>query len=683
MEQRVVNRALNVPPVSSQLINAIRQLNTIVGWIVVLGLVLAFLAGAATARAILVADAAGLTNFFWVLGGILALQSAALVIWLVAMALSMRIRSTSNAALQSLPTISLGSVAINLAQWLAARFNRDAAHMAAIHATARVHASGLIGRWTFSAISHGIWLFFNIGCLMMVIVLLSARQYTFVWETTILSEEHYTQLTRALAVVPEAAGFNAPTQEQIAASQRQPSAAPPSGAREAWSSLLVGSIVVYGFGPRVLLAGLSLSMRRAAKRRYRLDLTQPGYMQLERRLVDQPQRIHDAEPASDELDAPLPLPGESHARPAGSPAIVGVEINQPRSSWPPPIPGVVWDDLGVVENRDDQRRVTARLSEDPTEPQHLGIVCDLATTPDRGIARLINDLRQPLTRAPFILLTGGDVLRSRTRDADQLAQRVADWQQLAVRAGVPSENVIQIDLDNLTDKSVSRLGELFGSNNSDSRTDHRRIEQAFDRIVEHVRAWQAKGIQPDDLAAHVELHRAIAQVYRKDAQHWRQLLAAPSSIDVKNIATTMKSSADRVLNLLPERLRLSPRWLAAGALSGAMGCVAAATLLSPVAIAALPTWSLIGAAIAGVAQPSRHSDAGDAIVANDYVEPVRAASLFALLLDLQGREEAVISQILDRVLEDDAVSIANADEARRLLDNIRHRFDLALAEVDQ
>jgi hypothetical protein len=54
--------------------------------------------------------------------------------------------------------------------------------------------------------------------------------------------------------------------------------------------------------------------------------------------------------------------------------------------------------------------------------------------------------------------------------------------------------------------------------------------------------------------------------------------------------------------------------------------------------------------------------------------------LFALLLELQGRDEGTITRILDRVIDqshDDPGT--SAESARRWLDDLRHRLDMALA----
>jgi hypothetical protein len=158
-----------------------------------------------------------------------------------------------------------------------------------------------------------------------------------------------------------------------------------------------------------------------------------------------------------------------------------------------------------------------------------------------------------------------------------------------------------------------------------------------------------------------------------------------ASLKPAEFPAALRSSAERFTSLLPARLRASPKWLAAGATTGALGCLAAAALLSPVAISALPIWSLLGAAVAAVAQPAGNSDSSNS--ANTGAPPqrdqiVRSAALFAILLEMQGRDEAVITRVLDRAIPDDLAdpSIASAGHVRHWLDDLRHRFDVALAQ---
>lgn len=677
-EHRIVTRAANLS-IARQLRDSLHQVNTVMIWIIAIGVLLALIAGAATARATLGVDGPGVANFYWVLGGVLGVQTIALLLWAIVFTWATLRSSPANAP----ATVSLGSIVLGVGQWIAGKLHQQSEHTAAVQAAGRVFTHGPIGRWLFSSITHGLWLAFNIGCLLMIIVLLSARQYTFVWETTILTEDHYITLTQAIATVPDAVGFATPTEEQIAASQRREGQPLPETAREAWSSLLAGCIVVYGLGPRLLLLGLSLSGFRASKRRFRLDRTLPGYARLERRLADQPSRITDPDGDGGELPAEQHPPAAHRDRPTGQPAVLGIEINRPDIAWPPQLPGVSWDDLGVLEDRDDRRRAVDQLTNADTEPARLVIACDLTTTPDRGIARLVRQLRSLLTRDPLVLLTGGHALRSRGLDAAHVAQRVEDWQQLAAGAGVQHEHVLEVDLEHLTDANAQRISSFISPNGeaAASSANTRRIEQAFDHIVEHVHSWASRNVAADDAAAHAELHRAIAKTYSNEAGSLRDMLNAPRSLDAGDLTATLKDSAQRAVNLLPDRLRKSPKWLAAGAMSGALGCVAAATLLSPVAIAALPTWSLIGAAIAAAAQPSSKKP-DTATPEHDFGDAVRSAALFAMLLELQGRDETTITHVLDRVLDQQSEQpVPDAAAARAMLDHLRHRLDLALAEV--
>jgi hypothetical protein len=60
-------------------------------------------------------------------------------------------------------------------------------------------------------------------------------------------------------------------------------------------------------------------------------------------------------------------------------------------------------------------------------------------------------------------------------------------------------------------------------------------------------------------------------------------------------------------------------------------------------------------------------------------DAVRAATLFAVLLELQGRSESAISAVLDEVFAESAPPLAERTDLGPWLDEVRHRFDLALA----
>ncbi len=277
-----------------------------------------------------------------------------------------------------------------------------------------------------------------------------------------------------------------------------------------------------------------------------------------------------------------------------------------------------------------------------------------------------------------MVLTGGDALRKRGNGA-QLATRVDDWRTLAGGLGLAGTDVIELDLDHLTDASAARLASLVGAEGP-AQGAGRRIEDAFTAIVDHARRWPAA----PDFKQQSALHDAVGKLYRTEMTTWAQRLRLPDAAGLKkNLAESLQGGARQVVAILPPRLKTDVRWVAAGAVAGALGCVTAAALLSPVAIAALPLWSALGAAVTAVVRATvsggATADADATTGGAGRGDAVRAAALFALLLELQGRDEAAISGILDTVLDEPAdAELETPANIQRYLDGLRHRLDLAL-----
>ena len=95
----------------------------------------------------------------------------------------------------------------------------------------------------------------------------------------------------------------------------------------------------------------------------------------------------------------------------------------------------------------------------------------------------------------------------------------------------------------------------------------------------------------------------------------------------------------------------------------------------------------LGAAIAAVVQPVSRKAGKEAELetpASDLGAAVRSAALFVMLLELQGHDERRITRVLDAVLlDDDREALSTAVGVSRWLDDLRHRFDLALAKEVQ
>ncbi len=663
LEHRLVARACSLT-IAPDLRKALQYLYSAFRLTFIIGLIMVILAGATTAKVTLGSPADGpVINFFWVLGSLLGLQTVMLLAWVILI-------FTKPGAV---PTGSLGNAVFLLGRRVAQWLHKGPLHVPALQAVGSVYARSPIGRWTLSAISHSLWLGFLSGCLVLVIWILSIKQYTFAWETTILSDRSYVTLTRAIASAPEALGFNTPDDQQIAASHWTGQGKPPAESREAWSGLLIGSIVAYGILPRAVLLLLCLSACWRARRQFRLDTTLPGYARLQTRLLPASQAIGVVDPyqgiyePGNAAPAAGPVPGVA----TGPTAIMGFEIEPPGSAWPPPLVGVEWLDLGFVDSRDDRRRALEQVCLAPTPPRLIIIVCSVTATPDRGTRSFLNEIRQSSSAPLLILLTEGQRLRER-EPLPEVEQRFADWRQLAASAAITAEQVIDADLEHLTETSRTRLAALLGGKTATGAAVSL-IEQAFALILAQAQRWS--GTPPASEQA--ELHRAIAALYNSERPHWRSLL----KIQLKpgsDLLGQVKTGATQMLNLLPARLRANPRWYAAGALAGAMSCIAAATLVAPAAIASLPLWAGLGAVLGALVKPASSEQPTADNPSIDLSDAVNSAALFALVLELQGRPEVVITHILDRLAgEGDPPVLQDLDAVHGWLDELCRRLVLA------
>jgi hypothetical protein len=472
----------------------------------------------------------------------------------------------------------------------------------------------------------------------------------------------------------------------VRASQWTGAAPPPESARRAWSSLLVGALACYGLAPRLVLLLLSAWKRRRALVRFRLDVAQPGYVRLTRALMP-PAEARGVVTVPGDGTEPSPPAVPAHEGGGGPPVLVGYEIEPPASHWPPRLHGLRWTDLGFVDGREDMHRVEGELAALAERPRVVVVVCSLAATPDRGTRAFLDALAGAADAPLALVLTDGD--RTRRRGDHVLAEHVDVWRGLARGAGLAPESVLEVDLDHATEGSLGRLATLVGAAPGDEAgalppPPASRIGDAFAEIRAAAEAGELSG----DHAQLAEAHRRVAKLYQDESEGWRARLRLPEQLP-EDVGAFVRDGARGLVDRLPGTLRRSPKWLAAGALAGACGCVAAATLVAPIAISALPAWSALGAGIAGALQLGhaarpRDDDGADEAADTTTADALRAVTLFALLLDLQGRDEAAISAALAETLDEEALAPPPDDAAKATawLDEVRHRYGMALARLD-
>jgi len=363
--------------------------------------VLALFTGAGLALAAL-RDGVRPVNVFWALGSLLGLNLLTLLGWLLGFFLA----GDSGAALG------------RLWLWLSQKLARDARAVQLAPALLTLLDQRRLGRWLLGFGVHGLWLVAMSSALLTLLALLATRRYGFVWETTILRDATFINLTQALGVLPSWLGFSVPDIDQIRASGALDSSALAGSAdtaRQSWAGWLVGVVLVYGLLPRLLLALLCLWRWRRGRAQLRLDLQLPAYRLLRERLQPSTERLGINDAAPPQLHAPsagAQLDGSEGA------VLVGIELDQSHA-WPPKLPKSVAD-AGVLDDREQRRRLLEQLTRFP--PLRLAIACDPRRSPDRGTLALIGELSRCAAQSRVWLLQPpvGESLDS---------NRLQDWRQ--------------------------------------------------------------------------------------------------------------------------------------------------------------------------------------------------------------------------------------------------------------
>ncbi|QKK01601.1 MAG: DUF2868 domain-containing protein [Pseudomonadota bacterium] len=302
------------------------------------------------------------------------------------------------------------------------------------------------GRWRLSAIAHGFWLAYALGALATLLVYFSFVQYELSWGTTLLSDQTVVGLVKHLAVWPEWLGFMPPASEDWIIAGREGVAKAP--ARADWAHFLLAMIAAWAIVPRALLLALSAGLSILAGRRMRLDTTQPGYLRLAADLVPATGR-------REQTDRPLPPVARRHRRRTRPDArgILGVaiELEDPDGRSAGRIPGIELIDLGRADHRAARQAALETVRELRRPAAAVLGVCSMLRTPDAGTERFLSGLADAASAPLWLLLDEGGMLEARGGD---IAQRRADWQALAERAGA---QIVFVDRDRPDAAELARL----------------------------------------------------------------------------------------------------------------------------------------------------------------------------------------------------------------------------------
>ena len=282
-------------------------------------------------------------------------------------------------------------------------------------------------RWYLGRFSHQLWLATLTGMLLAIVFLLIVRQYSFSWESTILSDQVLITLTQILGWLPSMVGFGVPDSTAIVQSRLVTDAMPLSVARQ-WAGLLVGSLLMYGIVPRAIAWAFCALMFR--RKKMRLDIKQPYYQKIlnfwQRHVVD----------ADDFKEAPAPIAPKATVS-TGKKLVTLLEYPSQQDSW--------WqsglsadissnsnvsnvENFGILDDRDDMDRLMIYLDSHPVQVL-LGI--HSKALPDRGTLRKLDRIAEHAADGLIVqLLSDANTANTNLQEQDSENQdvRYQQWQ---------------------------------------------------------------------------------------------------------------------------------------------------------------------------------------------------------------------------------------------------------------
>lgn len=355
-------------------------------------------------------------NIYWLLAVLLGFNLLSLVLWIIGI--------TCN--LQGLTN----GVVAQLAAWWPFR-KKEAVTTESLAASAWWESclTGTVGKWRISILTHQFWLVYLAAGLALLILLMLAKQYNFIWGTTLLPESSLPRLTESLGKPLTLIGLEIPDSHQVAIS-RMGETRQDADTRGAWARFLMGVLLIYGLLPRFLLLALSAAMLKWSERRFKLDLYLPYYIDLRQRLMARKvsSKVIDADPMAGAEPAEILPPHDlTGTLPAGAYA-VGIELDD-QISWPESVSC----QLNIIDMETQQKAIEC------VKKMQGALLIGVAAyrLPDRGVQRIVRDLLTTANASnPWLVLLNKQPAVPVTNSREQA------WFRLAEACEIPAEHVI-------------------------------------------------------------------------------------------------------------------------------------------------------------------------------------------------------------------------------------------------
>lgn len=371
-------------------------------------------------------------NFFYVLVSLLGVHTLMLLLWIALQLKDYLLKSSKQPS------------SVLFAPSFLIRQSDPVTQCAVSLYTQQLQHKGM--RWYLGKISHQLWLATLTGMFFAIIFLLVVRQYNFSWQSTLLAPETLVSMVSALAWLPSKLGFAVPNATDVMQSQAISANIAISNMTtqqvdatnllaKKWAGLLIGSVLCYGFVPR-LVAWLVCAVM-LAKQKLSLPLQLPYYQNL---LNNWTTQVVDADDMKPEVVEKAP---EATLTTAPKMAcLLECPAFADNTDWLDNVLDTQWQiydnpahtpKLGLIDDRDDMEQLLTHLSQHKVQ---LLVGIRAEALPDRGMMRKLDKLAKNAQGGLVVTLLVKSNEQLNEQSKEQTQERQAQWHQALAQRNI-------------------------------------------------------------------------------------------------------------------------------------------------------------------------------------------------------------------------------------------------------
>lgn len=396
-------------------------------------------------------------NIFWIIVVLLGFNTVSLLLWL---AVSLWPRSNLKSP--------IGNLFHSLLTWAVSLSRSEGVSVVASKTWLEWQLGSQPGRWLLGATVHLFWLFFLIGGLAMLVITLSTRQYDFVWGSTILSNQAFSNITNILSIPMEWLNWPAPSNADLLASQIGTAAAEPMSSaaatetRASWGYFLIGCLALFGMVPRIAAWFACILIRKLCLKNQTLDLTQPYYIKLQHHWhnLSRTRLILDKE-TTNATHTTINQHYFSHRALPSKALWLGLELTPSTQSYANQA-----QLINIIDKATTQQAMDALKS----AKVPIVLLVNGQKPPDRGMTRLLKNLVELKPKTAFWLVCALAQRFDSGKNASTQSQSPTDhtghlnaWQKVASAIAISTEQCAILEVHNRpSDSPNTELGTELG-----------------------------------------------------------------------------------------------------------------------------------------------------------------------------------------------------------------------------